>query len=237
MFPELLAEFIGMFVLILIGDGAVAVATLAGSGAPGIAGLAAGWGLAIAIATWLTGLTSGAHLNPAVSVSMAVYRDFPWRKVGPYCLAQILAAFLASAVVYWNYQPSFQSTDPGLERSAAVFSTFPAGLLDQTLGTALFLMMFLAVTDSTRDLVRMSLMIGVSVVAIGMAFGGSHGYAMNPAADFGPRLFTVIAGFRNNGLTENPRVFWIPIVAPILGGIIGSAAYDYGIRRFLPDAK
>ncbi len=72
------------------------------------------------------------------------------------------------------------------------------------------------------------------VVAIGMSFGGMHGYAINPARDFGPRLFTVVAGFKNNGLTDGGKVFWVPIVGPILGGLIGAAAYDFGIRRFLP---
>jgi glycerol uptake facilitator protein len=73
------------------------------------------------------------------------------------------------------------------------------------------------------------------VVAIGMSFGGMHGYAINPARDFGPRLFTVVAGFKNNGLTDGSLVFWVPIVGPIIGGVIGAAAYDWGVRRFLPE--
>jgi glycerol uptake facilitator protein len=237
MFPELMAEFIGTLVLILVGDGVVAMVALFGAGVPGeivrggFTNITVGWGIAIAMGTWLAGRTSGAHLNPAVSVAMAVYRDFPWRKVVPYCLAQTCGAFVASALVYWNYQPAFQ-LDP--ER-AGVLTTAPA-LLDQTIGTALFLMLLLAITDQSDELPVAgsgALMIGLAVTGIGMAFGGIHGYAINPAADFGPRLFTVAAGFRNNGLTDGARVFWIPIVAPILGGIIGAAAYDYGIRRFL----
>jgi glycerol uptake facilitator protein len=78
-------------------------------------------------------------------------------------------------------------------------------------------------------------LVGATVVAIGMSFGGMHGYAINPARDFGPRLFTVVAGFKNNGLTDGGQVFWVPIVGPLLGGIIGAAAYDFGIRRFLPE--
>jgi glycerol uptake facilitator protein len=77
------------------------------------------------------------------------------------------------------------------------------------------------------------LMIGLVVVAIGMSFGGMHGYPINPARDFGPRLFTAIAGFKNNGLTDGPRVWWVPVVAPLLGGLVGAAVYDFGIRRFL----
>ena len=78
------------------------------------------------------------------------------------------------------------------------------------------------------------LMIGLIVVAVGMSFGGMHGYAINPARDFGPRLFTVVAGFGNNGLTNGELVFWVPIVGPLMGGILGAAAYDYGVRPYLP---
>ena len=77
------------------------------------------------------------------------------------------------------------------------------------------------------------ILLGTGVVAIGMSFGGMHGYAINPARDFGPRLFTVVAGFPNNGLTDGTRVWWIPVVAPLLGGLAGAAIYDFGIRRFL----
>ena len=81
------------------------------------------------------------------------------------------------------------------------------------------------------------LMIGLVVVAIGMSFGGMHGYAINPARDFGPRLFTAVAGFRNNGLSNGPRVWWVPVAAPLLGGLVGGAVYDLGIRRFLRAEK
>jgi len=80
-------------------------------------------------------------------------------------------------------------------------------------------------------------MIGLIVVAIGMSFGGMHGYAINPARDFGPRLFTVLAGFHNNGLTDGARVWWVPIIAPLLGGLVGAAIYDFCIRRFLRPSR
>jgi len=250
MFPELIAEFLGTLVLMLFGTGVVAMVVLFGTGATnevvkgGYTNITIAWGLAVTMGIYLAGKISGAHLNPAVTISLAVYRDFSWRKVAPYIAAQILGAFLASAIVYWNYLPAFQAYDPGLEKTANIFTTFPAfpmvpfaGLLDQTIGTALLLMMILAITDERNQPPGANmgaLMVGLVVVAIGMAFGGMHGYAINPARDFGPRLFTVVAGFKNNGLTDGPKVFWVPIVGPILGGILGSAAYDYGIRRFLP---
>ncbi len=250
MYPELIAEFIGTLVLILFGNGIVAMTVLFGTGVPGevvhggFTNITIGWGLAVTMGIYLANRISGAHLNPAVSISLAIYRDFPWRKVAPYIAAQVLGAFVASALVYWNYLPAFHAFDPGLEKTAGIFTTFPAfpevpfaGLLDQTIGTALLLMMILAITDERNQPPGANmgaLMVGLIVVVIGMAFGGMHGYAINPARDFGPRLFTAVAGFKNNGLTDGIRVFWVPIVGPILGGILGSAAYDYGIRRFLP---
>ncbi|MGD1068641.1 MAG: MIP/aquaporin family protein [Bryobacteraceae bacterium] len=250
MFPELMAEFLGTFVLILFGDGIVAMTVLFGTGVPGevvkggYTNITIGWGLAVTMGIYLAGRISGAHLNPAVSIALAVYRDFPWRKVAPYIVAQTVGAFLAAALVYWNYMPAFQAFDPTLEKTAGIFTTFPAfpqvpfaGLLDQTIGTALLLMMILAITDERNQPPGANLgalMVGLVVVVIGMAFGGMHGYAINPARDFGPRLFTIVAGFKNNGLTDGTKVFWVPIVGPILGGILGAASYDYGIRRFLP---
>ena len=110
---------------------------------------------------------------------------------------------------------------------------------DQVLGTAILLFLIFAVTEERNNppgpLAPVA--VGLIVVAIGMAFGPLHGYAINPARDFGPRLLTVVAGFPNNGLTDGSGIFWVPIVAPILGGIIGAAVYDYGIRRFLPDGR
>ena len=250
MFPELVAEFVGTLVLILLGDGVVAMVNLFDKGIPGavvnggFTNITLAWGLAVTMGIYIAGRISGAHLNPAVTISLAVYRGFPWRKVLPYSLAQVLGAFVAAALVYWNYLPAFQSFDPGLEHTAGVFTTFPAfpqvpfaGLLDQTIGTALLMLMIFAITDERNQAPGANLgapMVGLVVVAIGMSFGGMHGYAINPARDFGPRLFTAVAGFKNNGLTDGPPVFWVPIVGPILGGILGSAAYDYLIRRYLP---
>jgi glycerol uptake facilitator protein len=239
---ELLAEFFGTMVLILFGNGVVAMVVLFDKG--GYTNITLAWGLGVTMGIYIAGKITGAHLNPAVTLALAVFRGFPWRKVLPYSLVQIAGAFVASALVYWNYRPQFLTVDPTLERTAGVFTTFPAfplqptaGLLDQTIGTALLLLMIFAITDerNTPPGSNMTpLMVGLVVVAIGMAFGGMHGYAINPARDFGPRLFTVVAGFKNNGLTDGSGVFWVPIVGPLLGGVIGGAAYDLVIRRILP---
>jgi len=242
---ELIAEFLGTMILILFGNGVVAMVVLFDKG--GYTNITLGWGLAVTMGIYIAGRISGAHLNPAVTLAVAIFRGFSWKKVLPYSLAQIGGAFFAAAVVFWNYRLQFLSVDPTLERTAGVFTTFPAfpaqplaGLVDQIIGTALLLMMIFAITDerNTPPGSNMApLMIGLIVVAIGMAFGGVHGYAINPARDFGPRLFTVIAGFRNNGLTDGSFVFWVPIVGPLIGGVIGAAAYDVAIRKYLPKAE
>ena len=111
------------------------------------------------------------------------------------------------------------------------------GLIDQIVGTALLMLMILAITDERNSPPGSNLaplMIGLVVVAIGMAFGGMHGYAINPARDFGPRLFTVLAGFKNNGLTDGSGVWWVPIVGPIAGALLGAVVWDQGVRKYLP---
>jgi glycerol uptake facilitator protein len=246
---ELIAEFLGTFVLILLGTGVVAMVVLFPSKVPGevihggYTNITLGWGLAVTMGIYVAGKISGAHLNPAVTLALAVFRGFPWRKVVPYSIAQIAGAFVAAALVYQNYLPAFHAVDPQLERTAGIFTTFPAfpafpqaGFLDQVIGTALLLLLIFAITDEFNlppgaNLVP--LMVGLVVVAIGISFGGMHGYAINPARDFGPRLFTVAAGFRNNGLTDGSRIWWVPVVAPLVGGVAGAALYDFGIRRFL----
>jgi glycerol uptake facilitator protein len=246
---ELLAEFLGTFVLILFGTGVVAMVVLFPSTNPGetvhggYTNITLGWGLAVTMGIYIAGKISGAHLNPAITLALAVFRDFPWRKVVPYSIAQTAGALAAAALVYWNYLPAFRLVDPQLVHTAGIFTTFPAfpaviqaGFLDQLIGTALLVLLVFAVTDEFNMPPGANfapLMIGLIVVAIGMSFGGMHGYAINPARDFGPRLFTVLAGFHNNGLTDGARVWWVPVIAPLLGGLVGAAIYDFCIRRFL----
>jgi glycerol uptake facilitator protein len=251
---ELLAEFLGTFVLILLGTGVVAMVVLFPTKNPGevihggFTNITLGWGLAVTMGIYVAGRISGAHLNPAVTLSLAVFRGFPWSKVLPYSIAQVAGAFVAAALVYRNYLPAFHQVDPALDHTAGVFTTFPAfpsmpsaGFLDQVIGTALLLLLIFAITDernvSAASGILSPILIGLVVVAIGMSFGAMHGYAINPARDFGPRLFTVVAGFRNNGITDGTHQWWVPIAGPLLGGLIGAGVYDFGIRRFLPRAS
>ena len=250
MIPELFAEFFGTLILLLIGNGVVAMVVLFGHNIPGeivnggFTNINFAFGIGVTMGCYVAGRISGAHLNPAVTLTVAMFRGFSWVKVIPYWIAQTLGAFTASAIVYWNYRPQFHIVDPGLDHTAGVFTTFPAfpqmlsaGLLDQTIGTAILLFLIFAIIDNRNQPPQANLtpiLIGTIVVGIGMSFGALHGYAINPARDFGPRLFTVVAGFKNNGLTDGPMIFWVPIVGPLVGGVIGGALYDFGVRRFLP---
>jgi glycerol uptake facilitator protein len=242
----LVAEFFGTLVLMLIGEGVDAMTTLFGTGVPaevvkgGYTDIAFAWGIAVTLGIYVANKYSGAHLNPAVTLSLAVFKGFSWKKVLPYMVAQFLGAFTAAALVYWNYRPAFQAFDPTLEKTAGIFCTFPAfpavptaGLFDQMLGTAILMFVILAIGEgvSGESTNLGPILVGLLVVAIGMAFGGMHGYAINPARDFGPRMFTVLAGFKNNGLTDGTMVFWIPIVGPFVGGLIGTAAHEFGLKR------
>src|SRR5437588_8547707 len=160
MMPELIAEFFGTLVLILFGDGVVAMVVLFGSGAPGevvhggFTNITLGWGLGVTMGIYIAGKISGAHLNPAVTPALSVFRKFPWSNVVPYSIAQTAGAFAAAALVYWNYSPAFRQIAPQLERTAGVFTTFPAfpgmpqaGFLDQFIGTGLLVLLIFAITD------------------------------------------------------------------------------------------
>jgi glycerol uptake facilitator protein len=245
---ELIAEFLGTMVLILFGNGVVAMTVLFATGAPGevvnggYTNITLAWGLGVTMGIYVAGRISGAHLNPAVTVAFTILRDFPARKVIPYCLAQTAGAFTGAAIVFLNYRPQFLKVDPGLEKTAGIFTTFPAfpdipaaGLFDQILGTALLLLLISAITDERNQPPSFAgpILIGLVVVAIGMSFGALHGYAINPARDFGPRLLTVIAGFPNNGLTDGSMAFWVPLAGPLIGGVIGTALWDKVLGRYL----
>src|SRR6516164_3775271 len=256
---EVLAEFLGTLVLLALGDGVVAMVTLFVSSDPSISGevvkggytnVTLGWGLAVLMGICVAGRVSGAHLNPAVTLAMGFFRKFSWGKVLPYCLVQVAGAFAGAALVYINYRPAFL-TYSGSANLVGIFATFPLfpnpdqwvfGFVDQVIGTALLLGLILAITDPDNQPVTAGLepvLIGLVVVAIGMSWGGMHGYAINPARDFGPRLFAWILryidpqmpGFSITGFESH--VFVIPIIGPLVGGLVGAIVYDGVIRPFL----
>ncbi|MGW2960434.1 MIP/aquaporin family protein [Streptomyces sp. NPDC001220] len=268
---ECLAEFLGTFVILAFGAGvvAMAVAALPGSGraeTPTTIFLAAGdwlliawgWGLAVTFAIYVAGGVSGAHLNPAVTLAFAVRRKFPWAKVVPYWVSQVLGAFAGAALVFLVYHDAINAFDAvskppkvggHTEATFSIFATFPAPyfhggiwgpLIDQIVGTAFLVMFVVAVVDLRNTAVGSNLgpfVIGLAVAAIGMSYGANAGYAINPARDFGPRVFTWLAGWKSLAFPGNGAGFssywWIPIVGPLVGGVIGVLIYDLFIGDVL----
>ena len=248
---EAAAEFLGTFVLIVFGAGVVAQVVLSGGSHGSYLSINLGWGLAVTMAVYVAGGVSGAHLNPAVTLALAVHRRFPWRKALPYCTAQTAGAFLASAVVFVTYREALDRFDGGVRQvtgpkaTAGIWATYPqeflsavpGGLVDQVVGTALLVALVLALTDR-RNLAPppglAPLLIGAAVLLIGATFGFNSGYAINPARDLGPRLFTFVAGWGGEVFRAGGGWWWVPIVGPLIGGVLGGSVYDGLIARHHP---
>jgi glycerol uptake facilitator protein len=256
----MLGEFLGTFVLIMFGVGSVAmtVAALNQSGrgpAPFIAQadwliIIFGWGFGVTFGVYVAGGLTGAHLNPAVTIALATFRGFAWRKVPQYIIAQVAGAFVAAAVIYGNYNAAIDSFERArnITRGAAnsvptfsIFATFPAGYLgswpgaviDEVIGTGLLVMLIFALIDTMNQPPRANLApiaVGFIVMVIGISFGANSGYAINPARDLGPRLWAWIEGWGKIAVPGDygniNSYMWIPIVAPIVGALIGGWLYD-----------
>ena len=239
---ELRAEFLGTFVLIMFGVGVVAQVVLSGGANGSYLSINLCWGLAVAMGVYVAAGVSGAHINPAVTVALAAHRGFSWRKVLPYIAAQVAGAFLASLVVFLVYREAFDAFDGGVRQvagptgTAGIFATYPkpylstlGGLVDQVVGTALLVGCIFAIGDQ-RNLAPPAwfspIAVGLLVVAIGMAFGANAGYAINPARDFGPRLFTALAGWEMEVFRAGGHWWWVPILGPLAGGLLGGFIYD-----------
>ena len=217
-----------------------------------------GWAIAVTMGVYVAGGVTGAHLNPAVTLAFAVRRAFPWSRVPAYWLAQVLGAFVAAALVFIVYYAAIGSWEqanhvtrgqPGSFVTYSIFATFPAPyflgnpiwpLIDQIVGTA-FLLIFIAALIDRRNLAPKAnltpFLVGLGVAAIGMSYGANAGYAINPARDFGPRLFAAIAGWGQVAIPGNgpwySNYFWVPIVGPLVGGVIGIYAYEFFIKNVL----
>jgi glycerol uptake facilitator protein len=248
---EVSAELLGTFTLIIFGVGVVAQTVLTPFTA-GAQSIHWAWGIGVIMGVYVAGGISGAHLNPAVTLALAVRRGFAWGKVLPYWGAQLVGAFLAALVIRWNYWEAFNKFDPGkTAKSQNVFSTLPGnGALpvshlgafrDQIIGTAVLVMLILAIVDTRNSAPGANMapfIIGLVVVGIGMALGADAGYAINPARDLGPRLASWITGWSNAWNDQNGSFYaWVPIVGPFVGGVLGEFVYDGFISRFLPVAE
>jgi glycerol uptake facilitator protein len=247
---ELAAEFAGTMIIILFGVGVVAQVVAGGIGDHD--SIAWAWGLGVTLAVYVSARISGAHLNPAVTFALAVFKGFSWRKVAPYIVAQTAGAFVAALLVRWNYSEVLAKVDPGHTiKTQGVFSTLPGNgtlpvhewgaLRDQVIGTAILLFLILAITDlrNTSPAANLApVVVGLIVVAIGMAWGTDAGYAINPARDLGPRLASFFTGYGSAFRDQYGNLyFWVPIVGPLIGGVIGAGLYQGLVARFLPEEE
>jgi glycerol uptake facilitator protein len=253
---ELIAEIFGTFVLILLGDGVVANVGLA----PRLAApaynwntITVGWAFAVIVAVYIAGGVSGAHINPAVTIALAVKRGFPWGKVLPYIVAQFIGAFLGAAGVYLIYReglvsagmPNVWSTGPGSVFGASFWggegaaSTGSYGLVNASIaeffGTMVLLWGVLASGDEKNLGLKNNMgpfLVGFTVLAVGLSLGGPSGYSINPARDLGPRIFGLLVGTK--GLFDG--MYWLvpPVLIPAIAGAVGVYLYDWFISPFLP---
>jgi MIP family channel proteins len=194
------------------------------------------------MAVYVSAGVSGAHLNPAVTLALAVHRGFPWGKVLPYTLAQTVGAFCGAAVTFLTYREAFAHFDGGVRQvvgpqaTAGIFATYPqpflsttGGLVDQVVGTALLVSLVFAIGDGKNFAPEPRIgpvIVGAAVVLIGMCFGFNAGYAINPARDLGPRLFTLVGGWGDEVFRAGNAWWWVPIVGPAAGGVLGGFVYD-----------
>src|SRR5579859_6240750 len=249
---ECIAEFFGTMVLILFGDGCVASFALFTNlnGPTPFANewivIILGWGLAVMLGIYVAGAISGAHLNPAVTLALAVRGKLPWNKVLLYWAAQVLGAFVAAAILYMVYKGAIDNAVAGgkdvAQTVGGVFYTSPKSFVslfnafgDEFIGTALLVGLIFAITDGRNQPVQGNinpLIIGLLIVAIGASFGLNTGYAINPARDFGPQIGRAIVS-GGESIAVNNYYFWLPIVAPLLGGVAGAYIYDFTIGRVI----
>ncbi len=214
-----------------------------------------GWAMAVVFGVYVAGGVTGAHINPAVTLGFATRGEFPWKKVIPYWIAQTAGAFAGAAIVYLDYYKAIEAwnkahhvtslASPGGLTTFSIFATFPAKyfgsnmigpFIDQTIGTFFLMLFVLAVVDAKNLAVKANLgpyIIGMAVAAIGMSFGVDAGYAINPARDFGPRVFAWLMGWGPNALPGIHNYFWVPIAGPLVGAVIAVIVYKFFIEDTL----
>jgi glycerol uptake facilitator protein len=228
------AEVIGTAILILLGDGVVAGVLLAQSKAQnsGWIVITFGWGMAVAMAVYAVGQFSGAHLNPAVTLGFAMMGNTEWSDTPKYFTGEFVGAFVGATLVWLAYSNHWRPTeDPGLK--LAVFCTAPAirntvaNFITEVIGTFMLVFGVLAIVANEDPGASglVPLLVGLLVLAIGLSLGGPTGYAINPARDLGPRIMHAILPIPGKGPSDW-GYSWIPVVAPIIGGILGAVAFD-----------
>ncbi|WP_213989550.1 MIP/aquaporin family protein [Sodalis sp. dw_96] len=251
-----IAEFLGTGLFIFFGTSVLSALKVAGAGF-GLWEICVVWGLGIALAVYLTAGISGGHLNPAVTIALWLFAAFDGKKVLPYIVAQVAGAFCGAVltyVIYHNMFDLYEQTHQMIRGSqgslflSSIFSTYPAASISVGLAafvelviTSILMGLIMALTDDGNGVPKgplAPLLIGLLVAVIGAATAPLTGFAMNPARDFGPKLFTFFAGWGSMAMTGGRTVpyFIVPIVAPIAGALLGAAVYRFCIGSHLPYA-
>lgn len=227
-----LAEFLGTATLILLGDGVVASVVLkrTKSENAGWFTVVIGWGLAVTLAIYAVGQVSGAHINPAVTLALAYSGSFSWDLVPGYCLAQLAGAFTGAILVWLHYLPHWSATDDPAGK-LAIFSTGPAirstlsNLVSEIIGTAVLILGLLTIGANKFTEGLNPLVVGLLIISIGLSLGGTTGFAINPARDLGPRLAHFLLPINGKGSSDWSYA-WIPVVGPVIGGLLGAWLYQ-----------
>ena len=229
-------EYLGTLVLIVLGNGAVAAVVLKGSKAAGAGWLSiiVAWGLAVTMAIYTAGSFSGAHLNPAVTLAIAYAGGLPWHDVPVYLLAQFMGAFSGAVIVWIHYFPHWKGTADSSLKLAA-FCTSPAisspvaNFVSEVIATMIFILglMFIGVNKFTEGLKPR--VVGALVMAIGLSFGGTTGFAINPARDLGPRAAYAVLPVAGKG-SAHWGYAWVPVLGPLVGGLLGAVCYGFLFR-------
>ena len=228
----LIAEFIGTAMLIVLGNGVVANVVLHKTygNAGGWIVITFGWAIAVFVGVFITANVSGAHLNPAVTLALATVGKFDWDKVPMYIVAQIFGGMLGSVIVWVMYRRHFEVT-PNPEAKLAVFCTSPAiphkfhNFLSEFIATFIFILGALYIVSSKNSLGALdALPVALLVLGIGLSLGGTSGYAINPARDFGPRLMHAILPMKDKG-GSNWRYSWVPVAGPVAGALLAAMVY------------
>ncbi|XP_016332225.1 aquaporin-3-like [Sinocyclocheilus anshuiensis] len=239
-----LAECLGTLLLVMFGCGAVAQMVLSGESHGRFLSVNLAFGFAATLGILVCGQVSGGHLNPAVTFALCLLGREKWRKFPVYFLFQTIGAFLGAAIIFAEYHDAMYDYAGeknellviGDKATAGIFATYPNphltilnGFFDQVIGTASLIVCILAIVDPYNNPIPQGLeafTVGFSVLIIGLSMGFNSGYAVNPARDFGPRLFTAMAGWGGEVFTTRQCWFLVPIFAPFLGSIIGVLVYQ-----------
>lgn len=249
---ELISEAIAVTIIIFIGCSAAAMLLMYDPSPYQNAywGVAISWGLSVTFAIYVTGSISGTHANPAVTLALALFRNFSWKKVPAYIIAQIFGGICGAVLVYCmyysvidHYNVVHHLTRP-LGGGAGVFVTSPGltvtpihAFFNEILLTAFLVFSIFAITDEYNTIAPQAnsgaLIIGFVVAAIGASAGYLEGWAINPARDLGPRIFIYLAGWGPSAFPGLPSYWWGPIFGPLLGGVMGGGAYQLFIKPFL----